>query len=201
MILISIAISLGIIFLLVGAGLMALFWKRRNGPPDSPEPMPPYMSERGGLASMLDTAQAGTMSAGAAAAIAGASAPSSSAPQPSYAVADPSGAASAAGAGAGASAADAAAAVGAGTGFAALLAAATAARRDEPVSEDNPRLFHAKYPFEAKEHGELDLQAGDLVVVTDITDNVWWMGYKNDGEGNPVSGLFPSNYVAESEPR
>ncbi|ORY93793.1 cortical protein marker for cell polarity-domain-containing protein [Syncephalastrum racemosum] len=198
-ILISIAISLGIIFLLVGAGLMALFWKRRNGPPDSPEPMPPYMSERGnGLASMLDTAQAGTMGAGAAAAIAGASAPSSSGPHASTAAADTNEATGTTGAVQNAGAADAGA-VGTGTGFAALMAAAAAARHDEPISEDNPRLFHARYPFEAKEHGELDLQAGDHVVVTDVSDNVWWMGYIDDGKGNPVWGLFPSNYVAEPQ--
>ncbi|GAA5809418.1 hypothetical protein MFLAVUS_002826 [Mucor flavus] len=63
------------------------------------------------------------------------------------------------------------------------------------VNEIHPKLFHAKYPFKAQEFGELSLEAGDILVVTDTTDNIWWLGYKDGGMNRPLSGVFPSNYV------
>ncbi|KAI8979857.1 cortical protein marker for cell polarity-domain-containing protein [Mycotypha africana] len=69
-----------------------------------------------------------------------------------------------------------------------------------PISESSPRVFYAKFPFEAKEFGELAFDAHTPIVVTDTTDNVWWMGYKDDGSGNAISGLFPSNYVTKNKP-
>jgi hypothetical protein len=89
-----------------------------------------------------------------------------------------------------------------------------------PATEERPQLYAAKYPFDAKEFGELGFDADESIVVTDTSDNVWWMGYKDDGKidhkknqiffflkfllllfviigtGKPVSGLFPSNYVS-----
>lgn len=63
------------------------------------------------------------------------------------------------------------------------------------VNETHPKLFHAKYPFKAQEFGELSLEAGDTLVVTDTSDNIWWLGYKDGGMNRPLSGVFPSNYV------
>jgi hypothetical protein len=63
------------------------------------------------------------------------------------------------------------------------------------VNETHPKLFYAKYPFKAQEYGELSLDAGDTIVVTDTTDNIWWLGYKDNGSGRLLSGVFPSNYV------
>jgi hypothetical protein len=83
-----------------------------------------------------------------------------------------------------------------GVTFAALLARAT----EGAASDDSPTLYYAKYPFEAKEFGELAFEAQTAVVVTDTSDNVWWMGYKDDGHGNAISGLFPSNYVTKTKP-
>ncbi|KAG2219729.1 hypothetical protein INT45_007768 [Circinella minor] len=193
-ILISIAISLGLIFVLVGAGLLALFAKRRNNVKDAPEPMPPYIAGQNrpsSLVAMLDAAQAGTLGAGAAAAIASAGTAATAGPsnektldQPTSPLPDPSG-----------SQVPSATI----TAFGALMAAAIG-NTSEEASDDNPRLYYAKYPFDAKEYGELGFDTNNPIVVTDTSDNVWWMGYKDDGSGNPISGLFPSNYVTESKP-
>jgi hypothetical protein len=51
-----------------------------------------------------------------------------------------------------------------------------------PATEDRPQLYAAKYPFDAKEFGELGFDADESIVVTDTSDNVWWMGYKVDGK-------------------
>ena len=78
--------------------------------------------------------------------------------------------------------------------FGAMVASAKANTTDT-VSETHPKLFQAKYNFKAQEYGELSLDAGDNVVVTDTTDNIWWLGYKDGGSNRPVSGVFPSNYL------
>ncbi|KAK4521177.1 uncharacterized protein ATC70_013122 [Mucor velutinosus] len=79
--------------------------------------------------------------------------------------------------------------------FDAMLAAAAKSSHADAISETNPKVFHAKYPFKAQEYGELNLEAGDTIVVTDTTDNIWWLGYKDGGANKPLSGVFPSNYV------
>ncbi|KAI7906872.1 cortical protein marker for cell polarity-domain-containing protein [Cokeromyces recurvatus] len=71
---------------------------------------------------------------------------------------------------------------------------------NSPATEDSPQLYYAKYPFDAKEFGELAFGANTPIVVTDTSDNVWWMGYKDNGKGDAISGLFPSNYVTKSKP-
>lgn len=63
------------------------------------------------------------------------------------------------------------------------------------INETHPKLFQAKYAFQAQEFGELSLEEGDILVVTDTTDNIWWLGYKDGGMNRPLSGVFPSNYV------
>lgn len=162
--------------MLVAAGLAVLFIRRRNADPDAPEPMGSYMpvqNRNSSLMEMLDTAQAGTLGAGAAAAIAGAAA---AGPSKEKTIDEPT-----------SSTGDtdsprAGVISGGATSFAALMAAAAAnANSTAPASDESPRLYEAKYPFEAKEYGELGFESGEPIVVTDTSDNVWWMGYKDDG--------------------
>ena len=48
-----------------------------------------------------------------------------------------------------------------------------------PVSESNPRLGYAIHPFNAQASHELDLQQGETFVVIDTgTDPEWWLGAK-----------------------
>lgn len=67
-----------------------------------------------------------------------------------------------------------------------------------PATEEHPQLYVAKYPFDAKEFGELGFESNEIIVVTDTSDSIWWMGYKDDGTGKPTSGLFPSNFVVRA---
>lgn len=88
------------------------------------------------------------------------------------------------------------AAVTAVTAFSTMKSAAQS-HHDGPISELNPKLYYAKYPFKAQEFGELSFEVGDAIVVTDTTDTIWWLGYKDDGTNKPTSGVFPSNYVQQ----
>lgn len=173
--LISIGISVGILFAMSTAGALYVF--KYHGAQDGPEPMPPYDRFLDALGLAAGTSLGVTT---AVAAIAGPSnAPEelsnkvvSSEPQTSGAAATSIGIVS----------------------FASLAALAKT-NTSSIINETHPKLFSAKYPFKAQEHGELDLNEGDQVVVTDTSDNVWWLGYKDDGTGKPISGVFPSNYV------
>ncbi|CEG69230.1 hypothetical protein RMATCC62417_05336 [Rhizopus microsporus] len=174
-VLISIGISVGILFAMSTAGALYVF--KYHGAQDGPEPMPPYDRFLDALGLAAGTSLGVTP---AVAAIAGPSnAPEelsnkvvSSEPQTSGAAATSIGIVS----------------------FASLAALAKT-NTSSIINETRPKLFSAKYPFKAQEHGELDLNEGDQVVVTDTSDNVWWLGYKDDGTGKPISGVFPSNYV------
>ncbi|CAG8454262.1 5152_t:CDS:10 [Scutellospora calospora] len=65
------------------------------------------------------------------------------------------------------------------------------------INHPEARQYYARYPFIAKEEGELDFGVGDSIYVVDTSDEVWWLGWKDDGTGNFIQGLFPSNYVVE----
>ncbi|CAG8503760.1 11795_t:CDS:2 [Acaulospora morrowiae] len=56
-------------------------------------------------------------------------------------------------------------------------------------------MYHARFPFVAREDVELGFEVGDIIYVTDKSDDVWWKGVKDDGTGNFVTGYFPSTYV------
>ncbi|KAF7727896.1 hypothetical protein EC973_006895 [Apophysomyces ossiformis] len=173
-ILIAIASSMGILFLLVGAAVVGVAIRHRRAP-DVPEPMPPWTPKaKAPLISPQDTLH----DAG----------PSNfTAPPPVPPVPPPASSA-------------AAAAAASAIGFGALMAAAAAnAGSDVAPTEEKPKLMYAKYPFEAKELGELEFNAGDPIVVTDTSDNVWWIGAVDDGQGNEKRGVFPSNYVTDTK--
>ncbi|RUS22439.1 cortical protein marker for cell polarity-domain-containing protein, partial [Jimgerdemannia flammicorona] len=66
-------------------------------------------------------------------------------------------------------------------GFAAMMTAAAMNDTAVPASEDHPHLYYAKYQFKAREHGELGFEVGDRIVVVDTSDDIWWMGSKDNG--------------------
>ena len=48
----------------------------------------------------------------------------------------------------------------------------------------------ALYDFKPQEQGELEFQRGDIITVTDRSDQHWW-----NGEIGDRKGLFPNTYV------
>ncbi|KAJ1979880.1 hypothetical protein H4R33_005614 [Dimargaris cristalligena] len=66
--------------------------------------------------------------------------------------------------------------------------------------KDHP-VYYAKFPFNAREHGELEFRAGERIFVIDNSDDIWWMGLIDRGEGQAVlQGVFPASYVSEQPP-
>ncbi|KAF9926461.1 hypothetical protein FBU30_003961 [Linnemannia zychae] len=60
-------------------------------------------------------------------------------------------------------------------------------------------IYYARYPFRAREIGELGFKAGEKILVVDQSDDVWWMGVIQDPiSGQQMHGVFPSNYVAST---
>lgn len=53
-------------------------------------------------------------------------------------------------------------------------------------------LVQALYDFQAQESGELDFRRGDVITVTDRSDEHWW-----SGEIGNRKGLFPAIYVTK----
>lgn len=53
-------------------------------------------------------------------------------------------------------------------------------------------LVQALYDFAPQEPGELEFRRGDVITVTDRTDQHWW-----HGEIGNRRGLFPSTYVTQ----
>ncbi|KAF9421810.1 hypothetical protein BGZ94_008736 [Podila epigama] len=56
-------------------------------------------------------------------------------------------------------------------------------------------IYYAKFPFRAREIGELGFKTGDRILVVDQSDDIWWMGVIQDSTGQQLHGVFPSNYV------
>ncbi|XP_009793728.1 SH3 domain-containing protein 1-like isoform X2 [Nicotiana sylvestris] len=73
----------------------------------------------------------------------------------------------------------------------------TANGTEHPKTEDkSPTYFIAKviHSFDAQADGELSLEAGDYVVVRQVTPNGW-----SEGECKGKSGWFPSAYAVKSD--
>ena len=57
------------------------------------------------------------------------------------------------------------------------------------------KYVKALYDHEAEEENEITFKKGDIIVVTDDSDDSWWTGHL-DGKGRSgATGQFPSNYV------
>ncbi|KAG0259624.1 SH3-domain kinase binding protein 1 [Mortierella polycephala] len=70
-------------------------------------------------------------------------------------------------------------------------AASTPAESAPPAPKhEGPVLARVEYDYEAKEPGELSLEAGRVVTILDSNDPAWWTG-----DLNGKIGTFPSNYV------
>ncbi|XP_053966778.1 growth factor receptor-bound protein 2 isoform X1 [Anastrepha ludens] len=62
--------------------------------------------------------------------------------------------------------------------------------RDMIHEEVSRMLVQALYDFVPQESGELDFRRGDVITVTDRSDENWW-----NGEIGNRKGIFPSTYV------
>lgn len=51
-----------------------------------------------------------------------------------------------------------------------------------------PVLARVEYDYEARESGELSLEAGRIITILDSSDQAWWKG-----DSNGAIGIFPSN--------
>eukprot|EP00035_Acanthoeca_spectabilis_P020277 m.432017 g.432017 ORF g.432017 m.432017 type:complete len:247 (-) comp17381_c0_seq1:74-814(-) len=75
---------------------------------------------------------------------------------------------------------------------AAAAPAPAPAKRSAPPPQPKPaaKVVTALYAFEPQESGELRFKKGDVITVTEDTDENWWKGTCN-GE----AGMFPASYV------
>ena len=61
----------------------------------------------------------------------------------------------------------------------------------EEAEDKGDEQVKAVAAYEASEDGELSIEVGDVITVTEKNDENWWTGTKDDG----TSGMFPSSYV------
>lgn len=65
-------------------------------------------------------------------------------------------------------------------------------RRSYRIATPNsPQVYSAKHTFIAKEQGELGFSEGDRITVLDNSDELWWLGKNNSG----TEGIFPASYL------
>jgi growth factor receptor-binding protein 2 len=56
------------------------------------------------------------------------------------------------------------------------------------------KLFEALYDFHAQDSDELSFRKGDIILITDDSDDHWWDGEINDNRGKR-EGKIPAIYV------
>ncbi|CAF1361730.1 unnamed protein product [Rotaria sordida] len=61
------------------------------------------------------------------------------------------------------------------------------------IMNGNEKRAKALYDFEAAEDNEVTFKAGDILIITDDSDQHWWKGINNG-----VEGLFPANFVTKN---
>jgi len=57
-------------------------------------------------------------------------------------------------------------------------------------------LVQALFDFTPQEDGELEFKRGDIITVTEKSDENWWQGTLNGR-----SGMFPSTYICSYNPQ
>ncbi|KAF9142839.1 hypothetical protein BG015_000654 [Linnemannia schmuckeri] len=76
----------------------------------------------------------------------------------------------------------------------------TSNRTSTPFGNNLPGgnvIYYARYPFRAREIGELGFKAGERILVVDMSDDVWWMGVVQD----PVTGQQMHGFLDATIPK
>ncbi|KIW05970.1 uncharacterized protein PV09_03155 [Verruconis gallopava] len=63
-----------------------------------------------------------------------------------------------------------------------------------------PFKVKALYPYSSEHEDDLNFAEGQIITVTEIEDDDWYIGEYTSGDGSTKSGLFPNNFVERYEP-